>query len=146
MRRQTLPAAALVVLLLATAAAGSEDTSSELDLFRLDAEVRETVTTITKTKQELREAPSVVSVVTREEIRARGYRSIAEILAATAGFHVIDDLVLPDAGIRGAHAGIGGASRLIKVMIDGLAVDFRPTTGNTLGPELIPIEIVERVE
>jgi iron complex outermembrane receptor protein len=119
---------------------------SELDLFKLDAEVRSIVTTITKTEQELREAPSVVSVIGRDEIRARGYRSVAEVLAATAGFHVIDDLVLPDAGIRGAHGGVNGSSRLIKVMIDGQPVDFRPTTGYALGPELIPIEIVERIE
>ncbi len=140
----------LVILSLLGATArfahAAEDLPSELDLFKLDEEVRETVTSITKTKQERREAPSVVSVITREEIRARGYRSVADVLRATAGFHVIDDMVLPDAGIRGAHGGPNGASRLIKVMIDGQPVDFRPTTGTAIGIELIPIEIVERIE
>jgi outer membrane receptor protein involved in Fe transport len=124
----------------------AEGLPSELDLFKLDEEVRETVTSITKTKQERREAPAVVSVITREEIRARGYRSVADALRGTAGFHVIDDMVMPDAGIRGTHAGPNGASRLIKVMIDGQPVDFRPTTGNAIGIELVPIEIVERIE
>ncbi|MBI4511311.1 MAG: TonB-dependent receptor [Deltaproteobacteria bacterium] len=140
-----LPAVSLLVLFAGTSWA-SDDALTELDLFRLEEEVRQTVTTITKTKQDLREAPSVVTVMTREDIRSRGYRSIAQVLASVAGFHVIDDLVFPDAGVRGVHGGAHAASRLVKVMVDGHPVDFRPTTGYALGPELIPIEVVERIE
>src|SRR5262249_35065116 len=125
---------------LEPASTKAEDEESEIDLFKLDQEARQIVTTITKLKQDVREAPSVVSVVTREDIRARGYQSLAEVLAATAGFRIVDNLISGEASIRG----ISGAARLLKVMIDGVPVDFRPTTDNPLGPELIPLQLVER--
>lgn len=100
----------------------------------------------TKTKQTVAEAPAIMTVVTKEEIRSRGYRSVAEILHHTLGFYIVDDHMIPNLGIRGVAGGFMGESGTVKVMIDGQSVAFHSTGGNWLGPELIPMSAVERVE
>ncbi len=111
-----------------------------------DYEEREVVTAATREAAAPADAPAVVWVITQREIRERGYESVAEALRSVAGLHVIDDHVFVDVGVRGVHGGLRGQSRLIKVLIDGQPVSFRPTNGNLLGPELIPIRAVERIE
>ena len=90
-------------------------------------------------------SPRRVVTVTQDEIRIHGWRSLAEVLASVPGLYVIDDLVLPAVSVRGASGGLNAGTRIVKVMIDGTVVDFRPDLTAFLGPEFIPIEVVERV-
>ncbi|WP_437320999.1 TonB-dependent receptor plug domain-containing protein [Sorangium sp. So ce385] len=85
-------------------------------------------------------------VISKEEIRTRGWRSLADVLANTPGLYVVDDLVLPSVGVRGVTGGLRAGSRIVKVMINGHSVIFQPDLTALLGPEYIPIECVERVE
>ncbi|WP_437759665.1 TonB-dependent receptor plug domain-containing protein [Sorangium sp. So ce1389] len=85
-------------------------------------------------------------VISKEEIRTRGWRSLVEVLASTPGLYVVDDLVLPSVGVRGVTGGLRAGSRIVKVMINGHSVIFQPDLTALLGPEYIPIECVERVE
>lgn len=100
----------------------------------------------TKREQSTQEAPAVVDVITREEIAERGYMSVAEALRTVPGFYVVDDHLLPNVGVRGLSSGQRSWSRIMKVMIDGQPVPYRPDGSNWLGPELIPIELVRRIE
>ncbi len=121
--------------------------ATELDLFKLEAELNETVVTASGGRSEEKSlAAAEVETVTRDEIRIHGWRSLAEVLANVPGLYVIDDLVLPAVSVRGASGGLNAGTRIVKVMIDGTAVDFRPDLTAFLGPEFIPIEVVERVE
>jgi iron complex outermembrane receptor protein len=104
------------------------------------------VTSATKTATSAQDVAAVVTVVTSEDIRRWGYRSIAEVLQQTPGFYVVDDFIVPNAGVRGISAGLWGESSAIKVMIDGHAVPFRLTSGNWLGPELVPMSAVDYIE
>lgn len=104
------------------------------------------VSTATKTAERLEEAPAVITVVTRADIERWGYQSVAEVLQHTVGFYLVDDHVLPDAGVRGMSGGLGAESGAIKVMIDGRSVAYRSTSGNWLGVELIPLGAVEQIE
>jgi outer membrane receptor for ferrienterochelin and colicins len=133
--------------------AASEPPAEDLengDMMDLDLEtLLETpieVWTATKTKQTLDEAPAIVTVVTKEDIQRMGYRSLAEVLQHTVGFYVVDDQMFPNLGIRGTAGGFMGESGTVKVMIDGRSVSFRSTGGNWIGPELIPLSAVERIE
>lgn len=109
-------------------------------------EEREVVVAATRRAERPKDAPAVVFVLTQEEIRRRGYRSVAQALRAVAGLHVVDDGVFVDVGIRGIGGGLRGMSRIIKVLIDGQPVSFRPTSGNLLGLEMIPIRAIDRIE
>ena len=92
------------------------------------------------------DAPAVVTVVTREEIRRGGYRTVAAALEMIPGFAVNTDHVLFNAGLRGISGGIRGGSRHLKVLVDGVPVSFLPDAWNFLGPEFLPISAVERIE
>jgi outer membrane receptor for ferrienterochelin and colicins len=121
----------------------AEHAVDDLDLVRL---LNVEVSTATKTAERIEDAPAVITVVTREDIARWGYQSVAEVLSHTVGFYLIDDHILPDAGVRGMTGGLGAESGLIKVMIDGRSVAYRTTSGNWLGVELIPLSSVEQIE
>src|SRR4051812_47839717 len=104
------------------------------------------VWTAAKMAQKQYEAPAVITTVTREQIAVWGYRSVAEVLSHLLGFYVVDDHTSPNLAIRGISGGLQADSSIIKVLIDGHAISFRSTGGNGLGPELIPLSAVERLE
>ena len=104
------------------------------------------VWTATKTKTTLDEAPAIITVITREDILRYGYRSVADALNHVSGFYVIDDHILPNLAIRGVAGSMNSESGNIKVLVDGVNMAFRSTGGNWLGPELIPISIIKRIE
>ncbi len=99
-----------------------------------------------KTLMKQSEAPSIVTVITRPMIQALGSRSVAEALRDVPGFYMIDDYVSANIAVRGVNAGPNSWSRIIKVMVDGHPVTDYSTGGTFLGPELIPIEVVESIE
>jgi iron complex outermembrane receptor protein len=117
----------------------AEDLSLEA-LFNIDISVA------SKSLMKQSEAPSIVTVITRPMIQALGSRSVAEALRDVPGFYIIDDYVTSNIAVRGISAGPNSWSRIIKVMVDGHPVTDYGTGGTFLGPELIPIEVVESIE
>jgi outer membrane receptor protein involved in Fe transport len=91
-------------------------------------------------------AAANVFIVTRDQIERAGHRSLAEILRQVPGLYVVDDHVTPSVGVREVTGGYRGGTRILKIMIDGFPVNFRPDLEAFIGPEFIPIEAVERVE
>jgi iron complex outermembrane receptor protein len=104
------------------------------------------VWTPTKAPQRRQEAPAIVTTVTRDQIVVWGYRSIAELLSHQLGFYVVDDHRSPNLAVRGNSGGLYSNSSIIKVLINGQPIPFTPTGGTGLGPELIPLSAIERVE
>jgi iron complex outermembrane receptor protein len=128
------------------AAAGRAEGPSELDLFALDSQLEAQVVSSTKTQTRGAQAPAVVTVISAEELQARGYSSLADVLRVVPGFYDVFDLTTHNVGVRGINGGLYAAGNVIKVMIDGHPVDYRPTTGNFFGEELIPLGAIERIE
>lgn len=104
------------------------------------------IVSATKTSQKLSEAPAIISVITAQQIRERGYRNVAEAINSIPGVDILTDHLKYNMGVRGVNAGQRAWSRIVKVMIDNQAVSFRPTTENWLGESLIPINVIERIE
>ncbi len=115
-------------------------------LFELESKLEQVTVTATKSELPVRAAPSTVTVVTRDELRRGNYRTVAEALSRVAGLYVVDDWVMPSAQVRGFSGGARGWSRGLKVMIDGQPVLFRTDSTVDLGPALLPISAVERIE
>lgn len=92
------------------------------------------------------QAPAVIDVITAEEIRRYGYRSLAEALESLPGLDLVHDHYQPSLGVRGVTSGQRGWSGSVKVMIDGQPIAFRPSGENFLGVEAIPLGVVERIE
>ncbi len=115
-------------------------------MVELDSQLTGMVVSSTKRAQRASQTPAVVTVVRADEIQARGYTSLADVLRSVPGFYDVYDLVTHNMGVRGINGGARASGNVIKLMIDGHPVDFRPDTGNFFGEELIPLEAVERVE
>jgi outer membrane cobalamin receptor len=91
-------------------------------------------------------AAANVFVITREQIERWGHNSLAEVLRQVPGLYVVDDHVTPSVGVREVTGGYRGGTRIVKMMIDGFPVNFRPDLEAFLGPEFIPIDSIERIE
>jgi outer membrane receptor for ferrienterochelin and colicins len=117
----------------------------ELDLSTL-LSTPDDVWTASKTEQKNYEAPAIITTITSEQIAVWGYRSVAELLGNLLGFYVVDDHTMPNLAVRGISGGLHADSSIVKVLIDGHSVAFHSTGGNWLGPELIPLSAIERIE
>ncbi|HZA14200.1 MAG TPA: TonB-dependent receptor, partial [Myxococcaceae bacterium] len=115
---------------------------------RLDIETLLALPVVTASGKEESRALASANVVsvTREDIQAHGWRSLAEVLQSIPGLYVIDEHVNSSVGVRGVTGGLGAGTRIVRVMVDGVQVNFRPDLSAFIGPEFIPIETVERVE
>ena len=67
-----------------------------------------------------------MTVIGRQEIHQNGWRSVAEVLAHVPGLYLSNDGSLTSVAVRGVSTGLNGGSRLVKIMINGTPVNFRP--------------------
>ncbi len=105
----------------------------------------DTVYGASKHEQKTTEAPSSVSIVTRDEIRRHGYRTLADILQSLQGFHVSYDRNYAYLGARGVN--LGDFNSRILLLVDGHRVNNNLTDGAYLGTEfLLDVDLIERVE
>jgi outer membrane receptor for ferrienterochelin and colicins len=132
---------------LLAAASASPGEIQQIEEFDLEALLSgDIVSSVSKRPERAAEAPAAVTVITRRQLLVWGYSSVAEILQRVVGFYLTDDHMIPNVAVRGITGGLRGESGLLKVMVDGQPVAFRPTGGNWLGPELVPLSAVERIE
>jgi iron complex outermembrane receptor protein len=125
----------------------NEIDTTKTSLFDISIEelIQQEVTIATKSNQKLSQTPSVVSVITAEEIKTMGYRDIFEILQTIPGFEVNQTRLGARAiGIRGVNNSRQGGRLL--VLLDGLTYnDIMYGTGLFFGSEF-NIDAIEKIE
>lgn len=104
------------------------------------------VVSASKHSQKLSEAPAIMSVITANQLKEYGYSNVAEAIASLPGIDMLYDYTMYNMGIRGVNGGNRAGSRIIKLMIDNQPVSFRPGSENFLGFELMPVDVIERIE
>ena len=122
------------------------ESPESFDSLSLEEILNMQVVTATGEEEDRALAPANVLVVTREDIAFHGYHSMAELLAGVPGLFVTDDLVNPSVAVNGVSGGLRGGTRIMRTMINGVEVNFRPDLTAFLGPEYIPMDAIERVE
>lgn len=127
-------------------AAASDDRFESLMLMDIDELMHVPVVTASRHAQASSRAPAVITVLDGEDLRRRGFRSVGEALREVPGLHLIDDGVGTYTVMRGVGAGQRAYARTLKVMLDGQPLGFRSDATQFLGPELVPLSLVERVE
>lgn len=126
----------------------SEGIEAEIDdeFEWLQAEANaEIVTVATKTAMTVQEAPSIVSVITGEQIRNMGARNISDVLRTVPGFDLVFFATFP------AHKvyvrGMGSAlNEKIKIMINGHSLYAFAGSDPDVHFDKIPIHSISKIE
>jgi iron complex outermembrane receptor protein len=104
------------------------------------------VVTASKIPQKISEAPSSVSVITAEDIRQRGYRTLADVLQSVPGMTISYDRNYNYANIRGL-GNPGDLNTRLLILIDGRRLNDFVFDQGALGTEFpIDLDLIERVE
>lgn len=127
-----------VLVILGTAILAGKIFAQDVDLEKI------VVSTSTRTKEYLKNSPSNVTVITREEINASGCKTIAEVLKTETSLNMADYLPngkTVNADIRGF--GETGLSNVL-VLVDGRRVNSIDLSGTDWTQ--IPLSLVDRME
>jgi outer membrane receptor protein involved in Fe transport len=144
--RRLLLAAALAAAPPAARAGEPAPDLSGLDLESLMDLRVETVSAASKHEQSVGSAPASVTVVTRDEIRDLGCRTLADVLAGVRGLFVTYDRNYTYLGVRGFQRP-GDYNSRILLLVDGHAWNEDIWDSALIGPEFgVDLELVERVE
>jgi len=150
LRNSRRPAAAVLALLVGSAAAmakeparGGHDDQSLADLLTLEVP---SVYSASKRTQKITEAPAAITIITADEIRKHGYRTLAEALPSVRGFYVSYDRNYSYLGVRG-FARPGDYNSRALLLVDGHRINDNVYDSALVGTEFpLDLDLVERIE
>jgi iron complex outermembrane receptor protein len=98
-----------------------------------------------KIEQKATEAPASVTVVTSDDIKKYGYRTLADLLESVQGFNVSYDRDYDFLGARGIS--LGDANNRVLLLVNGHRVNNNYTDSAAIGTDFIlDVDLVDRVE
>ena len=113
------------------------------DLMKIDVD---SVYAASGYKQKLTEAPASVTIITSDDIRKYGYRTLADILRNVPGFYVTYDRNYSYLGIRG-FGRPGDYNSRILLLVDGHRLNDNVYDQALIGTEFpIDVDLIDRVE
>lgn len=116
-----------------------EPESSMLEEFEIDA--RDAVLSAARTKTTIQEAPGIITVITADEIEARGHRTLNDVLRTVPGFE--GDRLESNGWFNESIA--RGQPRTLLILLNG--INITEPTRNTLSIDRkIPLASVKRIE
>jgi outer membrane receptor for ferrienterochelin and colicins len=121
----------LLALLLTMPAVQAQAGTEEFDL-------PEVVVTATKTEMNVKDVPSAVQVITKEDIEARGARTLKDVLRFATGVNIMRS------GTREAVSIRGFDSRFSMILVDGKRIASEIDQNYEL--DRISMENIERIE
>ena len=141
-----LPVAAALCAALAGPAAAQSSDAQPGDTADLEALLNQPVYAASKFAQNAAVAPAAVTVLTAGDIRAYGWRTIAEVLNAVRGVYFRYDRNYNYVGVRGLARPGDYSSRLL-MLIDGMRVNDNIYDQAGVGREFpLDVNLIERVE
>ena len=151
--RQTLKTGVTsLALVLCSVMAQAADPTNELAALKslsledLAAVQVDTVVGASKHEQKVTEAPAAVSIVTADDIKKQGYRSLADILCGVRGFYVTSDRGYNAIGMRGINVPGDFGGRLL-ITVDGHRMNDPLFDTAASGTDFIlDVDLIERVE
>ena len=139
-------AAALVALFHTHARAEPTANLLNLDIEQLGAIKIDTVFAASKSTEKVTDAPSSVTIVTRDEIARFGYRTLGEIVRAVRSFDVTYDRDYSYTGVRGFNS-LGDYGSRTLMLIDGHRMNDPIYDTTAASTDALPdVDLIERVE
>lgn len=127
-----------------TAALGAQ--GEDIAGLPLEALMQLEVRTASRYAQTLLEAPAAMSVVTAEDIRTFGYRTLADILNGMRGLYTSYDRSYHYLGMRG-FATPGDYNTRVLLLVDGVRTNDNVYDQAAIGTDFtIDVDLIERVE
>lgn len=118
----------------------------EMDLEQLTNLKVEKVYGVSKFEQVVTEAPASVSVVTADEIKRYGWRTLADVLRATRGFFTSHDRNYSYIGMRGFNRP-GDYNTRVLLLLDGHQINDVIYESAAIGTEFIlDLALIDRIE
>lgn len=137
---------ALLLILSTLPARASGVSTAQLADLELEQLLGLEVYAASRFPQPLAEAPSAITVITGEDIRQYGYRTLADVLRSIPGLHLSSDHVYEYLGVRGIRRA-GDFNAPVLLLIDGRRQNDNVYEAAAIGRELpVPVELIERVE
>jgi len=127
-----------------TPVAEGVDSTPGVDVVELSLEdlLNQQTAVATKRAVSLRESPSVMTIVTRQEMQEAGVRDLVDVLMMVPGFNLGMDVQ----GVLGlSFRGIWGHEGKVLLMVDGQEMNEAMYSGNPVGNRFL-MDQVERVE
>ncbi len=141
-----LLAFAAPVFLIAAAAAAQTPPADITAMTLEDLLAVEVVSTASKFPQEVTEAPASITVITAEEIRRSGHRTLSDTLRGVRGFYTTYDRNYSYVGMRG-FARPGDYNTRILLLLDGHRLNDGIYDMAPIGTDFpVDISLIERIE
>ena len=138
------PRAVVLAVLLCAARPAAAQSESPSWMRGLDDLMSLEVTSVSKKEQRLADTSAAVYVLTREDIRRSGLRTVANLLRLVPGVHVAQ---LDGSRFAVSSRGMGGIlAKHLLVMIDGRSIYTPYFAGVFWDAVDVPVEMIERIE
>jgi len=129
-----------------TAEAEQDDAYFDMPLEQLMEIPVQSVTTASKYEQKTTEAPSSVTIITAEEIRLYGYRTLADVLRSVVGFYTSYDRSYERVGVRGFSLP-GDVSTRTLILVDGNRMNENVQNFGAIGEGFIlDLDLIKQIE
>lgn len=136
----------VVIAMNCPSAGGADAELSDLTALSIDQLLNVEVVSASRYAQRASDAPADVTVITAADIRAFGYRNLADVLQSVRGFYATYDRTYNYAGVRG-FSPPGDYNTRLLVMVDGYRVnDVIYDTGQIGNDFPVDVDLIERVE
>jgi outer membrane receptor for ferrienterochelin and colicins len=135
-----------IFLILAATGSVYAQLAPDADALSVEDLLSAKVYSASKYEQKAVEAPSYISVITSDDIRKWGYRTIQEALESVSGFYVKNHLSYSTLGVRG-FAPTGDANGRILFMVNGHTINNNIDDSAPIGDDFpIDMDLVDRIE
>jgi len=144
---RTVSVLVVVAVVIFSVSAFAGDEPADLDPIEqlMNVEVT-TVTGASKYQQEATDAPASVSIVTSDDIRKGGYRTLAEVLNSVRGFYTTYNRTYNFVGLRG-FTPLGDFGTRLLLLVDGFRLNDAVYEQAPVGSDFpVDIDLIDRIE
>jgi iron complex outermembrane receptor protein len=135
-----------LALCLVDSAAAAQPAQDELTSLPLEQLMQFEVDSVSKFLQKAADAPATISIVTAQDIKAYGYRTLGDILNSMRGLHVSNDRNYSYVGTRG-FAVPGDYNTRVLLLVDGVRYNDGLYDQAPIGRDFgVDVDLIDRVE